>query len=105
MENERNSLTSGLTALSLAKQAKAVLDKAYAMDPTALDAGAATTLGVLYYRVPGFPIGFGSTNKARQLLEEAVRTAPDSLDAEYFYGDFLYSEKQFPRPKPSCKRR
>jgi Tfp pilus assembly protein PilF len=97
MANERNSLTGGFTALRLAKQAKAVLEKSYAIDPAALDAGAATSLGVLYYRVPGFPIGFGDTDKARALLEEAVRTAPDSLDAEYFYGDFLYTSKQVPQ--------
>ena len=97
MANERNSLTGGITALRLAKQAKAVLEKAYAIDPAALSAGAATTLGVLYYRVPGFPIGFGDKDKARSLLEEAVRTAPDSLDAQYFYADFLYTSNLLPQ--------
>jgi tetratricopeptide (TPR) repeat protein len=50
---------------------------------------------VLYYRVPGFPVAFGDKQKARQLLEEAVHTAPQGMDAEYFYGDFLYSEGDY----------
>jgi Tfp pilus assembly protein PilF len=50
---------------------------------------------VLYYRVPGFPIGFGDTAKARQLLEQAVKLAPTGLDAWYFYGDFLYDQKEY----------
>ena len=41
-------------------------------NPAALDAGAPTSLGVLYYRVPGFPFGFGDNDKARQLLAQAV---------------------------------
>jgi cytochrome c-type biogenesis protein CcmH/NrfG len=60
-----------------------------------LDAGAPTSLGVLYYRVPGFPVGFGDKTKARHLLEEAVKDAPDGLDANYFYGDFLLEQKEY----------
>ncbi len=96
LTSERASMTSGFAALRLAKAARSVLEKAYALDPAALDAGAPTSLGVLYYRVPGWPIGFGDTDKARQLLEQATKLAPEGLDAWYFYGDFLYSESQYP---------
>jgi hypothetical protein len=47
-----------------------MVGQAYNLDPARLDAGATTSLGVLYYRVPGFPIGFGDKAKARQLLEQ-----------------------------------
>ncbi len=90
--SERASMASAFNALGLAKRARDILERAYKLDPARLDAGAAVSLGVLYYRVPGFPIGFGDKARARQLLEEGVRLAPNGLDAWYFYGDFLYSQ-------------
>lgn len=84
------------SARSLAYRARDVLLKAEKMDPMTLEAGAPTSLGVLYYRVPGFPIAFGDTKKARQYLEQAVHNAPDGLDANYFYGDFLIKEHDYP---------
>jgi tetratricopeptide (TPR) repeat protein len=93
--SERASMASTFSALGLAKRARDILEQAYKMDPARLDAGATTSLGVLYYRVPGFPIGFGDKAKARQLLEQAVKLAPNGLDAWYFYGDFLYTQDEF----------
>ena len=82
-------------AMGFAKQARDILEKAEKIDPVAIDAGAPTSLGVLYYRVPGFPIGFGDKAKARQLLQEAVADAPNGLDANYFYGDFLFEQHEY----------
>jgi tetratricopeptide (TPR) repeat protein len=93
--SERASMAGAFSALGLAKRARDILEQAYKMAPAKLDAGAPTSLGVLYYRVPGFPIGFGETAKARQLLEQAVKLAPTGLDAWYFYGDFLYDQKEY----------
>lgn len=95
--SERASLASAFSALGLAKRARDILQNAYEMAPAKLDAGATTSLGVLYYRVPGFPIGFGDKAKARQLLEQATKLAPAGLDAWYFYGDFLYEQKEYSR--------
>jgi tetratricopeptide (TPR) repeat protein len=95
--SERASMASAFYALGLAKRARDILEQAYNMAPAKLDAGAPTSLGVLYYRVPGFPIAFGDKAKARQLLEQAVKLAPTGLDAWYFYGDFLYEQKEYPR--------
>jgi len=89
--------SSPLKALSFAKRARDLLEKAEKVDPVVLDAGAPTSLGVLYYRVPSFPIGFGDKVKARHLLEEAVTNAPNGLDANYFYGDFLYEQHEYPQ--------
>lgn len=83
-------------ALGFAKEARSILEKVEKLDPIALDAGAPTSLGVLYYRVPSWPVGFGDKAKARQLLEEAVRNAPKGLDANYFYGDFLMEQHEYP---------
>jgi len=80
----------GLGALSLAKDAKHAFEQALDIDPKALDGSAYTSLGSLYYQVPGWPIGFGSDDKARELLEKALAINPDGIDSNYFYGDFLY---------------
>jgi tetratricopeptide (TPR) repeat protein len=93
--SERASMASAFSALGLAKRARDILEQAYKMAPAKLDAGAPTSLGVLYYRVPGFPIGFGDKEKARQLLEQAIKLAPTGLDAWYFYGDFLFEQKEY----------
>ncbi len=95
---------SPLKALGFAKQARDILEKAEKSDPVILDAGAPTSLGVLYYRVPGFPIGFGDKAKARHLLEEAVTNAPNGLDANYFYGDYLYQQHEYPEAKKVLTR-
>ena len=92
---ERASLTSAFAALRLAKRARGTLEKAYELDPAALDAGAPTSLGVTHHRVPGWPIGFGDMDKARQLLEQATKLPPEGLDAWYFYGDFLYNQSKY----------
>ena len=93
--SERASMASALSALGLAKRARDLLEKADTMDPAALDAGAPTSLGVLYYRVPGFPIAFGDKDKARRLLQQAIQLAPNGLDAWYFYADFLYNQSEY----------
>jgi tetratricopeptide (TPR) repeat protein len=95
LTSERASMAGPLKARGLAKKARDVLEKANAADPRILDAGAPTSLGVLYYRVPGFPIAFGDKTKARHLLEQATRSAPNGLDAWYFYGDFLVGQGEY----------
>ncbi len=102
--SERASLTWGLTALNLASRARDVLLKAERMDPKASDAGALTSLGVLYYRVPGFPFGWGDKDKARAYLEAAVKNAPNGRDAHYFYADFLYEQGEYKKAEQVLKK-
>jgi tetratricopeptide (TPR) repeat protein len=80
----------GVGALSLVKDARAAFEHALAVDPKALGGSAYTSLGTLYYQVPGWPISFGDDKKARELLEAALKLNPDGIDPNYFYGDFLY---------------
>ena len=49
----------GLSALNLVKQAKGLYESALKLQPDALDGSAYNSLGVLYYKVPGWPVGFG----------------------------------------------
>jgi len=83
-------------ALGFAKHAREILEPIAKQYPSVLDAGAPTSLGVLYSRVPGFPIAFGDKAKARELLQEAIKYAPGGLDANYFYGDLLFNEHEYP---------
>lgn len=79
----------GLGALSLAKQARVKLEKALQLDANALNGSVYTSLGTLYHKVPGFPLGFGDDKKARQYLEKAIALNPDGIDSNYFYGEYL----------------
>lgn len=85
----------GLGALGLAKQSRAALETAMKIDPEALQGSAYTSLGTLYYKVPGFPLGFGDKKKARQYLEHALAINPDGIDPNYFYGELLYEQDEY----------
>jgi tetratricopeptide (TPR) repeat protein len=85
----------GLGALSLAKAARKSLEDAIAVDDKALAGSAYTSLGTLYYKVPGWPVGFGSDKKAVQLLQKALEINPDGIDSNYFYADYLLQQKQY----------
>jgi tetratricopeptide (TPR) repeat protein len=78
--------------LGLATQARDILARAYSIDPKSARGGTAMSLGVLYYKVPGSPIGFGDDAKAKKLLKEALALDPNGLDANYFYGDYLLDQ-------------
>jgi tetratricopeptide (TPR) repeat protein len=85
----------GLGALGLAKEARGNLEKALELDPGALEGSAYTSLGTLYYRVPGFPVGFGDHDKAEKLLKKALEMNPNGIDPNYFYADFLFGQKKY----------
>lgn len=82
----------GLGALSLVKEARREFERAAEIDPEALDGSAYVSLGNLYYKVPGWPIGFGSADKARAYLQRALTINPDGIDVNFFYGEFLLEQ-------------
>jgi tetratricopeptide (TPR) repeat protein len=94
----------GLGALSLAKEARTLLERAQARSPGALHGSALTSLGALYYQVPGWPVGFGSSDKARSNLEAALKLDHDGIDPNYFYADFLFREKDYSGAKAAAQR-
>jgi tetratricopeptide (TPR) repeat protein len=85
----------GLGALGLAKKARAALEQAMKMDANALQGSVYTSLGALYGKVPGFPLGFGNDKTARQYLLKALELNPTGIDPNYFYADFLIDEKEY----------
>lgn len=94
----------GLGALGKAKDAKADLEKSLTLDPKALQGSAYTSLAALYDRVPGWPIGFGDSDKAEQLLKQALQLNPDGIDSLYFWGDHLYRQKRYAEAKAALQK-
>jgi tetratricopeptide (TPR) repeat protein len=93
----------GLGALSLAKSAKKSLDHAIELDPRALAGSAYTSLGTLYYQVPGWPIGFGDDKKALENLQKALELNPQGIDPNYFMGDYLFRKGDYDGAKKSLE--
>jgi tetratricopeptide (TPR) repeat protein len=79
----------GLGALGLVKQAKGLYENALKLSPDALEGSAYNSLGVLYYKVPGWPVGFGDKAKAQELLQKALAINPKGIDPNFFYGEYL----------------
>ncbi|MCX4186845.1 tetratricopeptide repeat protein [Methylophaga sp. OBS4] len=85
----------GLGALSLAKAARADLEQALKINDKALAGSAYTSLGTLYFKVPGWPLGFGNDGKAEALLKKALLINPNGIDSNYFYGEFLAEQRKY----------
>ncbi|MDD2102955.1 tetratricopeptide repeat protein [Pseudomonas putida] len=94
----------GLGALGKVKAARADLEKALTLDPKALQGSAYTSLGALYDRVPGWPIGFGDSDKAEQLLKVALQMNPNGIDSLYFWGDHLYRQKRYVEARAALQK-
>ena len=94
----------GVGALAYVKAAKASLEKAIEIDGTALKGSAYTSLGALYYQVPGWPIAFGDNDKAREFLEKGLAINPEGIDSNYFYADFLFQEKEYHKASEALAR-
>ncbi len=86
-------------ALGLAGDARDMFVAAGKIDDRALHGAVPTSLGSLYYLVPGFPLGFGDDDKARRFLEQGVAIDPDGLDSNYFYGDFLARQGEYAKAR------
>lgn len=85
----------GISALGKVRDARDLFESAIAIDPTALDGSAYTSLGSLYYQVPPWPLAFGSDTKAEEFLKKALALNPDGIDPNFFYGDFLRQNDHF----------
>ena len=85
----------GLGALGEVKKAKKIFEKAIEIQPEALNGSAYTSLGSLYYQVPGWPVGFGDSKKAAENLQKGLALNPDGIDSNFFQGDYLMSEGEY----------
>jgi tetratricopeptide (TPR) repeat protein len=84
----------GLGALGLAKSARKYFDKAISIDGDAMQGSAYSSLGTLYFSVPGWPVGFGDDKKAAEFLQKGLALNPGGIDSNYFYAEFLVNQKE-----------
>jgi tetratricopeptide (TPR) repeat protein len=94
----------GMGALSKARKARDLLLAAMKIDPDTLNGSIYTSLGNLYAKVPGWPIGFGDKKEARTLLEKALEVNPNGIDSNYFYADFLAGQGDYTKARDHLNR-
>jgi tetratricopeptide (TPR) repeat protein len=78
----------------LPRKAKALFETAIQIDGDVLDGAAYIGLGMLYYKVPRWPVSFGDRNKAGELLQKALALHPGSIDPNYSYGEYLVETRR-----------
>ncbi len=88
-------MASPFSAMKYAKAARKDFEQAIEMDASALAGSAYTSLGTLYYKVPGWPVGFGDDEEAAQYLEQGLGINPEGIDPNYFYGEYLYEQGDY----------
>src|SRR5690606_30887303 len=65
-----------LRSLSVVSEMRRELETVLELAPD--HAGAHFALGMLYYRLPGWPLSFGDNNRALEYMTAAVELAPDN---------------------------
>lgn len=84
----------GFGALGLVKKARQRLEAALDLDKLALQGSAYTSLGSLYHKVPGWPLGYGDDEKAEAYLRKALNINPAGIDPNFFFAEFLVDQGQ-----------
>jgi tetratricopeptide (TPR) repeat protein len=79
----------GLPGWQLIRQARPAFERAIAIDPGALRGAALYHLGELFYRVPGWPVGFGDNARAEALMKQAIEIDPTGVAPRLYYAGFL----------------
>ena len=74
------------------------------LDENALSGSAMTSLGVLYHKLPGWPISFGNDKKAEKLLKHALEINPDGIDPNYFYAEYLFDNGKYEQALKFAKK-
>ncbi len=81
-----------LSALRMLRPMEKMLLKVVALDERYENAGAHRALGRMYHKLPGFPISFGSNQKALMHLKRAHALFPQDVITRAFYAEVLYDE-------------
>ncbi|WP_448551225.1 tetratricopeptide repeat protein [Thalassotalea montiporae] len=89
----------GLGALSLIDDAKEAFELAIDLNDQALDGSAHTSLGILYLKVPGWPVSFGDDDEAEKHLKLAQQINPDGIDVNFFLAQYYIEQDKWPKAK------
>ena len=79
-----------LNALRMLRPMEELLLKVVELDERYENAGAHRALGRMYHKLPGFPISFGSNQKALAHLKRAHELFPEDVITRAFYAELLY---------------
>lgn len=79
-----------LNALRMLRPMEELLLKVVELDERYENAGAHRALGRMYHKLPGFPISFGSNQKALAHLKRAHELFPKDVITRAFYAELLY---------------
>jgi tetratricopeptide (TPR) repeat protein len=81
-----------LSAMKYAKAARKDFEAALKLGDGETVGAANISLGTLYFKVPGWPVGFGDDDRAKELLEAGLAADPNGIDANFYMADFLYED-------------
>lgn len=79
-----------LNALRMLRPMEELLLKVVELDERYENAGAHRALGRMYHKLPGFPVSFGSNQKALAHLKRAHELFPEDVITRAFYAELLY---------------
>lgn len=79
-----------LNALKMLRPMEEMLLRVVELDEKYEFAGAHRALGRMYHKLPGFPISFGSNQKALMHLKRAHELFPGDVITRAFYAELLY---------------
>ncbi|MDB5956376.1 hypothetical protein [Ramlibacter sp.] len=91
---EEEGLLGVWTKYQLTHKAKALFEAAIRINGDVLDGAAYIGLGMLYYKVPRWPMSFGDLAKGGELLQKALALHPGSIDPNYSYGEYLFETRR-----------
>ena len=81
-----------VNALRMLRPMEKMLLNVVALDEKYENAGGHRALGRMYHKLPGFPISFGSNQKALKHLKRAHDLFPQDVITRAFYAELLYDE-------------
>ncbi|AEJ00099.1 hypothetical protein Nit79A3_0192 [Nitrosomonas sp. Is79A3] len=81
-----------VNAFRMLRPMEKMLLKVVTLDEKYENAGAHRALGRMYHKLPGFPISFGSNQKALVHLKRAHELFPRDIITRAFYAEVLYDE-------------
>jgi tetratricopeptide (TPR) repeat protein len=81
-----------VNALRMLRPMENLLLKVVTLDEQYENAGAHRALGRMYHKLPGFPVSFGSNQKALMHLKRAHELFPRDVITRAFYAELLYDE-------------
>ncbi len=81
-----------VNALRMLRPMESLLLKVVTLDEQYENAGAHRALGRMYHKLPGFPVSFGSNQKALMHLKRAHELFPRDVITRAFYAELLFDE-------------